>query len=78
MTFEEVLGVLLGWIGRHISVAVATAGDAPVLVASIVGRLRAGSELEARGEEAAVFFGFEDGGTGFILARRANGRRRLA
>ncbi len=42
MTFEEVLGVLLGWIGRHISVAVATAGDAPVLVASMVGRLRAG------------------------------------
>lgn len=70
MTFEEVLGILLGWVGRRLSVGIATAGDAPIMIASLAGTLGAGTELEAAGEEAAVFFAFEDGATGFILARQ--------
>jgi hypothetical protein len=42
MTFEEVLAILLGWVGRRVSVAVATAGDAPIIVANVLGEPRAG------------------------------------
>ena len=70
MTFEETLTVLLGWIGSRLEVAIATAGDAPILIGSMVGTLRDGQELDAPGEEPAVFFTFKDGGTGFILARQ--------
>jgi hypothetical protein len=70
VTWEEVLTVLLGWVGRRLSVAIATAGDAPVMLANMTGRLRAGAELSPDDTEGpAVYFHFDDAGTGFLLAR---------
>jgi hypothetical protein len=70
VNFEDILTILLGWVGQRLSVGIATGGDAPIMIANMLGTLRAGTELEAAGEEGAVFFVFEDGGTGFILARQ--------
>lgn len=68
--YEEVLAELLGWVGRRLEVGIATAGDAPVMIGHMAGVLVAGSELNAEGsEDGAVFFHFEDRGTGFILSR---------
>jgi hypothetical protein len=69
VSFDELLAVLLDLVGRRLSVAIATAGEPPIMVGSMAGMLRAGTELDAAGQEAAVFFDFEDGETGFILAR---------
>jgi hypothetical protein len=70
MTFDEVLTVLLGWVGRRLSVAIMPAGDAPIVRANMASVLRTGSELDTHGEEAAVYFHLEDARTGFILARQ--------
>jgi hypothetical protein len=40
------------------------------MIGNMAGTLRAGTEFEAHGEEGAVYFHFEDAGTGFILARQ--------
>jgi hypothetical protein len=64
VSFDELLAVLLGLVGRRLSVAIATAGEPPIMVGNMAGILRAGTELDAAGEAAAVFFVFEDGETG--------------
>jgi non-ribosomal peptide synthetase component F len=65
-----VLTILLGWVSRRLSVGIAMAGDAPVMLANMTGRLRAGAELSPDDTEgAAVYFHFEDAGTGFLLTR---------
>jgi hypothetical protein len=71
MTYEEVLEVLLGWLGRTLSVGISTLGERAVLIANMLGTLQAGSELSADDSEGAVFFHFENAGTGFVLARES-------
>jgi hypothetical protein len=75
VTFEEVLTVLLGWVGPHLSIGIATAGDAPIMIANMAGVLRAGTELDRASEEAAVFIAFEVGGNGLHPRARALRRR---
>jgi hypothetical protein len=69
VSFEELLAVLLGLVGSRLTVAITTAEEPAIMVGNMAGILRAGTELDAAGEEAAVFFVFADGETGFILAR---------
>jgi hypothetical protein len=45
VTFEEVLAVLLGWVGRRLSVGIATAGGAPIMIGNMAGTLPAGPSL---------------------------------
>jgi hypothetical protein len=50
VSFDELLAVLLGLVGRRLSVAIATAGEPPIMVGNMAGILRAGTELDAAGE----------------------------
>jgi hypothetical protein len=79
VSFDELLAVLLGLVGRRLSVAIATAGEPPIMVGSMAGMLRAGTELDAAGQEAAVFFVLEDGETGSSSrASSSRARRSIA
>ena len=55
MTFEELLTLLLGWVGRRVRVAVATAGEPPVTVALIGGVLAGGEDPSDDGMGAVAF-----------------------
>jgi hypothetical protein len=67
VTFDDALAHLLSLVGDHIAVGV----DSPAggLVAHFSGRLDRGHELAANEREAPMFFSFDDGGSGFVLAR---------
>ena len=69
MTFEDVLALLVGWVGRCLSVAITAAEEPTIMLASMSGRLRSGSELSPDVAEGPLYFHFEDAGTGFILSR---------
>lgn len=69
MSFDDVLAVLLGWVGEQISVGITSADGPSAMVANLAGRLRSGSELSPDAAEGPVYFHLDDGGTGFMLAR---------
>ena len=66
MTLDETLAVLHGWLGRELDVAIQTSEG--TVVANIAGRLEAGSDLSARGQEGPIFFQLGGAGeTGFFI-----------
>lgn len=66
MSFEEVLAVLLGWLGLNIEVSVHGANGAePVAALEATGRFRRGEELGAESASPGAFlFILDDGGGG--------------
>jgi hypothetical protein len=67
VSFGELLALLMGWAGRRVMVAIATAADPPVMVATIAGRLTGGEEL-SDGGVGAVAFTFADAKAALVLA----------
>jgi hypothetical protein len=67
VTFEDALAALMSFVGRRVDVAVES--PAGGLVAHFSGALAQGHELTPREADAApLFFSFDDGASGFILA----------
>jgi hypothetical protein len=66
VSFDDALAFLLSLVGRRVEVAV----DSPAsgLVAHFGGTLAYGHELAPGDDPGAVFFSFEDGSSGFVVA----------
>lgn len=77
MTFDEALGVLLGWLGEDVEVTLCGAdGAPPVLAAELQGSLHKGDELSGGPEPANSLMFILDSADGeeastFILAKDA-------
>lgn len=69
VTFEQALAVLHGWLGRELEVAVLSCGEGSEMVATLAGRLVAGSDLSVSGgRDGALYFQLDGvGGSGFFI-----------
>jgi hypothetical protein len=69
VSFEQALAFLTSLVGERVAVAIES--PASGLVAHYSGTLAQAHELAAREEPAPLFFSFDDGGSGFVVAPAA-------